>query len=369
MRILIVAPEQIPVPPVLGGSVDITILALARQLALHHEVTVVSRTHKSYSRYSNIEGVAIFRVPGGRPSRYLKHVLKWLKGRGTSFDLIQIDNRPRFVEPVKRLCPDIPVSLFLQSLTFVSPPYLAAGQAAHCLSKADLILANSASLKKQLISRFPHIAGSIRKIWLGVDTNRFAPDGPKAGGWPFTLLFSGRIIPRKGLPVLIHAVHRARAGTGRRIRLIVAGNSLSPGYMQRMKSLNRRLGSPACFLGTVPHSRIHRIYNLADALVCPSQKHEAFGLVNVEAMSSGLPVIASRNGGIEESVRHMRNGLLVNDYHRPESFAAAIVRLMNDKALYNRLRLQARMDALSTFSWEASAGHLSRIYTEFIKGG
>ncbi|EXX85427.1 glycosyltransferase [Paenibacillus darwinianus] len=367
MRILIIAPEQIPVPPILGGSVEIAILALAGRLARQHEVTVVSRTHKRYPAYSEIDGVSIRRVPGGRPSKYLTHVLRWLKSQSTRFDLIQIDNRPRFVEPVKRLCPHIPVSLFLQSLTFVSQPYMDSDHAAYCLSKADLIMANSASLKQQLISRFPSISDIISKAWLGVDTDRFSPGPPRVRRGPFTLLFVGRIIPRKGLPILLHAIKRAQVQTDRKIKVIIAGHSVLPGYIRQMKRLKRSLGISAVFLGVVPHSRIHRIYRLADALVCPSQKHEAFGLVNVEAMSSGLPVIASRNGGIGEIVSHMRNGLLVDDYHRPDSFAVAIAELMKDRALYNRLRLQARMDALSTFSWEASADHLSRIYTQYVE--
>jgi spore coat protein SA len=360
MRILIVAPEQIPVPPVLGGSVEISILALAKELARRHEVTVVSRRHKRYGSFSRIDGVAIHRVPTGSPAAYLSQVKRWLAGR--KFDRIQIDNRPRFVGPIKRMCPDTPVSLFLHSLTFVSPPYLSRASAARCLSKADLIVANSASLQSRLSARFPAVAGKIRKMWLGVDTARFTPKAGSSASGAFTVLFAGRIIPRKGVPVLLKAVKLARARAPRPIRVILAGGSPNRGYMRRMKRLSARLGIRARFLGTVPHRRIHRVYQQADAFVCPSQKHEAFGLVNVEAMSAGLPVIASSNGGIKEIVRHYRNGLLVSDYRNPKAFADAIVLLMSHRELYERLRRQAREDCLSRFSWGAAAQRLGEIY-------
>jgi len=92
MRILIVAPEQIAVPPPLGGSVEITILAIAKQLARNHRVTIVSRAHSRYPRRSVVAGVEIFRVPSGSPAKYLANVREFARGR--SYDVVQIDNAP-----------------------------------------------------------------------------------------------------------------------------------------------------------------------------------------------------------------------------------------------------------------------------------
>jgi len=360
MRILIVAPEQIPVPPPLGGSVEITILALAKQLARKHSVTIVSRANSRYPRHSVIDRVHIYRVPSGSPLKYLSNVRKF--ARRKKFDLVQIDNRPRFVEPLKRAFRGTPVSLFLHSLTFVSPPYATRSSAGNGLARADVVIANSSSLKRQLISRFPKASGKIRKVWLGVDTGRFKPSRKSFKRGAFTVLFAGRLIPRKGVPVLLKAVKLARKSVSRPIRAVIAGGSLRRGYMAKMRSLAKKLGVNARFLGTVPHRRIHRVFRQADVFVCPSQKHEAFGLVNVEAMASGVPVIASNNGGIKEIVRHNRNGILVRPYRRPQAFASAIARLANDSAARRRMSRAARANSVNRFSWKATANRLSRIY-------
>ncbi|WP_235427277.1 glycosyltransferase family 4 protein [Cohnella kolymensis] len=344
---------------------EISILAIAKQLARLHQVTIVSRAHSRYPRQSVIDGVHIHRVPTGQPKKYLQHVINFMQNK--KFDLIQIDNRPRFVGPIKRAAVDTPISLFLHSLTFVSPPYSTRRTATKDLALADLIIVNSSSLKSQLSTRYPGAAERIRQVWLGVDTGRFRPSRRRSAAKAFRVLFAGRLIPRKGVPVLLKAAKLAGRVSSRPIQVVIAGGSSRSGYANKLKALSRSLRVNARFLGAVPHTRIHRVFRRADIFVCPSQKHEAFGLVNVEAMSSGLPVIASSNGGIKEIVRHNRNGLLVKHYHRPKAFADAIVRLMNDSRLRNKLKQQAREDCLANFSWSASAKRLSDIYTtEFV---
>jgi spore coat protein SA len=362
MHILIVAPEQIPVPPILGGSVEICILAIAKRLARRHRVTVVSRAHPRYPRHSVVEGVHIYRVPSGSPMKYLNHVKSFVKGK--RFDVVQVDNRPRFVGPLKQLLRGTPVSLFLHSLTFVGLPFTSRKSAVKDLAKADVIIANSSSLKQQLSTRFPGISSRVRKVWLGVDTNRFSPSGSGKQSKAFRVLFAGRVIPRKGVPVLLNAIKLAQSVVSRPIRVIIVGGSPRSGHLNSMRALSRKLHLNTRFLGTVSHSRIHKLYRQADVFVCPSQQHEAFGLVNVEAMSSGLPVIASSIGGIKEIVRHNKNGILVKDYRRPQAFANAIVQLMNNNELRKRMQRTARQDCLAKFSWGASAKRLSGVYSK-----
>ncbi|QMV43758.1 glycosyltransferase family 4 protein [Cohnella cholangitidis] len=367
MHILIIAPEQITVPPILGGSVEIVILAMAKRLARSHRVTVISRSHPRYPQHSRIDGVDIYRVPTGSPMTYLSNVKKWIGNK--SFDVIQINNRPRFVGPLKQKFQgtNTPVTLFLHSLTFVGPPFTSRATAAQDLAKTDLILANSSSLKQQLSSRFPGVAGRIRSVWLGVDTKRFSPARKSKTSNAFKVLFTGRVIPRKGVPVLLKAVKLAQSQSARPIHVMIAGGSSRSGYMSQMRSLASNLRVNAQFLGNIPHSRIHHVYKKADVFVCPSQKHEAFGLVNVEAMASGLPVIASNNGGIKEIVKNNRNGILVKSYHRPQAFAKAILKLSDDRALRNRMSLQARRDCVKRFSWGATANRITRVYSKYRK--
>ena len=116
------------------------------------------------------------------------------------------------------------------------------------------------------------------------------------------------------------------------------------------------------YIGKIPHAKIHKLYHLADCFVCPSQKHEAFGLVNIEAMASGVPVIASRNGGIQEIVNHGHNGYLVTQYHRPEGFADYLLKLAQNKRLRENLANSGRADVLQQFTWNQTAAKLSALY-------
>ncbi|MFD2087643.1 glycosyltransferase family 4 protein [Brevibacillus brevis] len=360
MKIVIIAPEQIPVPPILGGSVEITILAIAKELSKWHSVSIISRAHPRYPKYSVIDGVQIYRVPTGSPAKYLTHVKKILKKR--RFDVLQIDNRPEFVRPIKSMFPKATVSLYLHSLTFVNFPHTSRAETLAGLRKADLIITNSSSLESRLSARFPSMSRKIRVAWLGVDTSRFSPIQKTSYPRAFTLLFAGRLIPRKGVPILLQAAKLVNKQVAQPVKVMIAGGSSTSKYARQLQALSRKFGVHAEFLGTIPHCRIHRVFRKADLFICPSQKHESFGLVNVEAMSSGLPVVASKNGGIKEVIQHGRSGLLINQYKNPQAFADAICSLIMNRPLYLKMKQEARQIALEKFSWRATADRLNQIY-------
>ncbi|SEC64067.1 glycosyltransferase family 4 protein [Paenibacillus sp. GP183] len=370
MHICIVAPEQISVPPPVWGSVEICINEIAHRIAKHHKVTVISREHSRFKPITQSGNLTILRVASGSRQRYLNAVLQTLEGK--QFDLIQVDNRPRYAAAIKRLFPDTPVSLFMHSLVFATPPEASVKSSAICLSKVDLIIANSDSLKSQIARLFPSQSHKVTTVLLGADLNRFRPPTPLERSSMkrkykvedgFNVLFVGRVIPKKGLPVLIRAVHQARRSLPD-IRLIVAGGEQRKGYIASLKQQAKRLKVPALFLGKIHHHKLHSIYWLGDCFVCPSQKHEPFGLVNVEAMGSAVPVIASANGGIKEIIRDGENGMLVSTYHRAKEFAHKIESLAQNESLAKRLAMQARSDALLRFNWNVVANSLLKVYQQ-----
>ncbi|HEY2494542.1 MAG TPA: glycosyltransferase family 4 protein [Paenibacillus sp.] len=364
MHILIVAPEQIPVPG--SGSVEICILSIAKQLAKHHKVTIISKRSSHLPVQSHMGNITVVRVTSGSARTYITSVLRYMKLK--SFDFIQVDNRPIYMAKIKKAFPRTPVSIFLHSLTFVPNT----SEIKNSLRKADFIIANSSSLRQKLTSRFPDTAKYIHTVELGVDTTRFRPakkSEQKASKYKyrirgaFTVLFVGRVIPRKGVPILIRAAHLVRKHTP--IHLIIVGRG-SPSYIRQLKFQAYKLGVPITFTGKKSHQEIHKIYRIADCFVCPSQKHEAFGLVNVEAMASGIPVVASRNGGIQEVVKHEHNGYLVDRYQRPSEFADYLLRLAKSPSLRDKLSANGRSDVLQHFTWNQTSTKLSAIYSKAI---
>lgn len=365
MRICLIAPEQFPVPG--DGSVEICIWNIAQRLARRHEVTILSRRAPGLPDTTEIEQVKFIRLPSGTPSRYRSSVLGYLEA-AEPFELIQIDNRPLLLAAVKRRHPGIPVLLFLHSLTFVPPE----SRIARSLALADAVAANSRSLQLRLSRRFPGTRRKLSVIPLGADLSRFVPALPQEkarlrtqyGLAPgFTVLFVGRIIPRKGVPVLLRAMHRLNKHMP--ARLLIAGSGKPP-YVRRLKLLARRLGVRVSFLGNIPHEDIHGLYQCADCFICPSQQHESFGLVNVEAMASGLPVIASSNGGIREIINSGQNGYLVKQYRNPGPFANRMLQIGSNPALAARIAARGRSDALQMFEWQHTAELLEKLYFSLV---
>ncbi|AIQ44728.1 spore coat protein [Paenibacillus sp. FSL R7-0273] len=364
MHICIIAPEQFPLPG--DGSVEICIWAIARRLAGRHKVTVVSRATALLPDSAELEQVRIIRLASGTPRRYQASVLQFLQQE--SFDIIQVDNRPLLMAAVKERHPGTPVLLYLHSLTFVP----AGRRIARSLARADGIAVNSRSLLDKLSGRFPGIHRRLSVVPLGAELSRFTPAElperqrlrrqyrlPQA----FTVLFAGRIIPRKGVPVLIRAMYHVNKRLP--AHLVVAGQG-KPAYIRQLKLLARRLGVSVSFPGKIAHEQIHSLYQAADCFVCPSQRHEAFGLVNVEAMASGLPVIASDNGGIREIIRSGHNGYLTGRYRQALPFARLLLKVGKSPGLAARIGLQGRSDALRTFDWNHTASRLEELYQSFL---
>jgi len=180
-----------------------------------------------------------------------------------------------------------------------------------------------------------------------VDTEHFAPPVSAEQrrrwrhelGWgadPIVSLFVGRLIERKGIGDLLEGL----ASQPENVRLVLAG----PGdltHWQRRAEL-AGVAQRVEFLGDVDHSALPRLYGAADLLVGPSRDSEAqcdpenFGIVFLEAAACGLPVLATRTGGVPEAVDADRNGLLVEPSD-VGALAAAWRRLAGDVSLRRRL--------------------------------
>jgi spore coat protein SA len=369
MHLLMIAPEQIAVPPPKGGSVEICMLAIAKRLARHHKVTLISRRFANYPPSSKKGDFTIIRVPTSSPNHYIRAVMNYIRGK--HYDWIQIDNRPRFVTHVRKSFPKTSISVFLHSLTFVAKSRISKAVALKNLGKADIIIANSSSLQSELSARFPSLRNKIKQVHLGVDLQQFRPlDKAKRarlrkkyglqGSYVFA--FAGRIIPRKGIPVLIKAMSKVRKSLPQ-VKLVIAGSG-NASYRAGLINKAKRLGISAVLVGYISHRKMHEVYGMSDCLVCPSQKHEAFGLVNVEAMATGIPVIASQIGGIKETIRQSENGMLIEKYKNSDAFAAVMLKLAKDRSYSQALGKQARIDMEQQFGWAKTVQSLSRLYNK-----
>jgi spore coat protein SA len=373
LRILVILPEQLPVPPILGGSVETCTHNIFRRMAEKEQVTLISRAHRNLPAQSvYVNGnYHIIRIPKRKRLDYIRAALRRVRHR--SFDIIQIENRPAFVPYVRKMFPHTPIVLSLHSLTFMSA--LDRKRANAILHKVNAVTSVVSFVSRTMKKRYPAHARKFHTCILGVDTSQFRPFSSsekevlrkqwKASG-TFNVLFVGRIVHGKGLHTLIRAVARVKKKHPR-VRLIVVGASW-PGvkrqtrYMKQVRSLSRKLRVPIRFTGYIPPARVHRMYHLGDVFVCPTQFREGFATVNSEAMASGIPVIASNRGGIREVVEHGVSGLLIRDYKSPTAFARAIMRVKSSPELAARLAKGGRRRVKANFSWISTSRRLKKVY-------
>jgi glycosyltransferase involved in cell wall biosynthesis len=177
----------------------------------------------------------------------------------------------------------------------------------------------------------------IVKIPGGVDTRRFFPDTTKPD--PNRVLMAGRVQdPRKGFMVFKNAIEIARR-TVRDIEACVT----EPAENIRVPGIHA--------LGWIPFEEMANIYRSAQICVIPTVWPEPFGLVALEAMACGTPVIASDVGGFKETVIHGKTGLLVPQGDS-KAFAEAILTLLQDSCLREQMSLAAAEHAAKLFNWD-----------------
>jgi len=166
----------------------------------------------------------------------------------------------------------------------------------------------------------------------------------------------------KGLAVLLHAVSWIAGGD---LRVIVVGDGdLRRVYERQARQLG--LVDRVLFVGSIADSSLPAYFAAADMLVLPSlTRSEAFGLVLLEAMASGTPVIASDLPGVRAVVRRCGGGLLVPP-GRADALAAAIETLARDPALRADLAAHGRTVASSEYSWTVIGARLEAFYRDVL---
>ena len=171
-----------------------------------------------------------------------------------------------------------------------------------------------------------------------------------------TVLFVGRLEPRKGVRVLLQALPALIARVPD-VRVLVVGDGDGRGEIERLPA---PLRAHVQALGAVSDGDLLRCYASADLLVAPALGRESFGIVLLEAMAAGLPVVASDIPGYRAVVRDGIDGLLV-PAGDAEGLAAALATVLTNRGVAATLAASARQRA-SAFSWRQAATPLEAIY-------
>ena len=254
------------------------------------------------------------------------------------------------------------------------PDVRIAGEA-RVIAETDRLVAANVVEQGHLVQHYDADPARIAVIPCGVDTDLFCPGDRAAarralgiGGEPL-LLYVGRLAPIKGLDTLLVALACLRvrdAGA----RLLIVGGEADEAGADATSPLARRaaelgLAEAVTFVGPQPQDALPRYYTAADATVLPSY-YESFGMVALEAMACASPVVASRVGGLQTTVRDGVTGFLV-----PEgdacALAAGIERLLGDRDLAWRVGREGVRWA-AQHRWPCVAEAIVREYAALADG-
>jgi glycosyltransferase involved in cell wall biosynthesis len=190
---------------------------------------------------------------------------------------------------------------------------------------------------------------------------------PRKSSDKFELLFVGRLVKRKGIDVLLQAAKLLESDPRLHVRIVGGGPEEQP-----LRELAKTLGlSNVTFDGVVTSARIAELFASCDALVLPAivtptGDTEGLGVVLIEAMGYGKPVIASSAGGIVDIVSDGDTGLLVPPGN-PQRLADAIRRAMDEPQLMSEIAKRGTAFAERTFGWDAIVSGLKSVYETAVE--
>ena len=238
---------------------------------------------------------------------------------------------------------------------------------------ADICTANSRATAKKALQ----IAAcrNLMIIPMGVDLNHFQKttevgdlrkklrlDGQ-------VILSVGRLIDLKGTDYLIKALPKVLLRFPQTKALIIGSGPQKSYLLNLAKELH--IKDSVVFIGQIPHWKMAKYYSLADVFVLPSitskmGETEGFGVVLLEAMACGLPVIGSDTGGIPDIIKNGETGLLFRQKDSPD-LANQIIRLLTDEDLRKKMVANARNLIETQFSWEIVAERFMEVYHGVIR--
>jgi D-inositol-3-phosphate glycosyltransferase len=243
------------------------------------------------------------------------------------------------------------------------------------LEQADCVIANSPQ-EQEYLRTLVSQKGHIKVIPCGTDNYLRTVSKEQAraklglDAAEEIVLCVARFDPRKGIETAVRACAKSRAKTIGNLRLVIVGGSC-PGRIdeqerKRIEQIVQEVGfaERTVFAGRVDHNVLPFYYSAADVCVIPSY-YEPFGLVAIEAMACGTPVVASNVGGLKFTVLPEQTGLLAPPQDTV-AFATAIDKILLDKQFSKQLSTQASVLVRERFSLVSIVSQLSNLYQYLI---
>lgn len=242
------------------------------------------------------------------------------------------------------------------------------------IEDSHCIIASTESEMRDIVSYYGASQDKIKIIPCGVNLSTFHNIDQSSARQNLGLngnsiiLFVGRIEPLKGVDRLLEAISKLDK---KKIELIViGGDTESQSELDRLHNISQELNIQdlVTFTGNLEHEELPQYYSAADICVIPSY-YESFGLVALESLACGTPVVSTRVGGIEKIVQQGKTGYIVDSNSAPE-LAKGIAKILSNKSSGSpRANTEFIRDSISQFNWGYVAEALIEQYETMLDKG
>lgn len=380
-KVAIITPGTFPIPSSRSSSVETVVNMQTVVLQNDVSFTIFGKKTKDLPSIEKQGNISYIRVTYRNWTTYLTKVITKLAKLNP--DIIQTENRPKYIPIIRNKFPKAHILLSLHSTLFISSLHIEKEELIRCLHHADKIIVNSHFLKNYLIDQTGCEANKIIVNHLGVDITQFQSKWSlnqiskkekfikemNLGGRKI-ILFVGRLRKIKGIDKILHAMPSIIQVVPDTL-LIIAGSAFygsvrKTNYVEKLYKVAEAFPDHVRFVSFIPHAEIHNWFAAADVVLVPSIGHEAFGLVNVEAMACGVPVIATDIGGMPEVIEHDKTGYLINTQNMEVELSNCVIQLLNNPQKIKILGLNSVDRVLEHFTWEKSANRILQLYIQIL---
>lgn len=353
-------------PPKWLAGTEIATYHLAEHLAQRgHEVHVITSLDEGLPEENYEKGFYIHRLPRTK-IRFAGAFIFWA-------DIVRV---------IEKISPDI---VHAQSLGIGVPallsknllkiPYVVWGQGSDVylpdwftkltsktiIKNANSVIALTEDMKRAMQAIYNR---DITIVPNGIDLKEYISELPvqNVEGAEKRILFVGRLHPVKGVQYLLGAMKMVHQELPE-AKLILVGDGEE---REHLENLTDSLGIRGCveFAGRVPHERVKDYMNQAEVFVLSSLS-EGFPVTILEAMACGLPVVATRVGGVPDIIKNGTNGYLVDTMNQ-EQIAEALLNLLQDKQLRKDISENNR-EGVRRYRWDAVAATLEGVYQKSLR--
>jgi spore coat protein SA len=373
LKVAIVTPGSFPIPSPRSSSVETVVDKLTNSLQNEVEFSIYGKQSIDMPSSEKRGNLTYIRLKYRGWKKYLQKIILSLSK--LTPDIIQVENRPKYVPILQEKFPTIPVLLSLHSTMFISNSRISKEELMNCISLSKKVIVNSHFLKRFIMNKINCDESKIFVNHLGVDTNQFQAkwlscrsDKTKLLKKQLDLedkkilLFVGRLRKMKGVDKIIKALPAIIKYEPNTI-LIIAGSAFYgtdkvTRYVHSLYKLAEEYSEHVRFSPFIAHENIHKWFQMADIVLVPSIGNEAFGLVNVEAMACGVPVIATNIGGMPEIIEHGHTGYLIIE----KELAEFVITMFSDVKICQEMGVNSFTRVQEQFTWEKSSERLHNLY-------